>query len=170
MILEKRMRSRTPTDSARRPAARASEKCPSASAGSHANGCLSVTLACREQRIQSRSIGGDLGKVYLGPRCFPQRFVVVRVGVDGPYEVLERVFLAAFLVGGIAQRNELGRRLSRYRRGHDGEGHRETSQPPTFHDYRALISFVFIRKYTLTASNATPLNAMTFGAELTLAK
>ena len=81
------------------------------------------------------------------------------------------VFLAAFLVGGIAQRNELGRRLSRYRRGRDGEGgrHRETSHP-AFHDYRALISFVFIRKYTLTASSATPLNAMTFGAELTLAK
>ena len=90
----------------------------------HANGRLSVTLAGREQRVQSRSIGGDLGKVYLGPRCFPQCFVVVRVGVDGPYEVLERVFLAAFLVGGIAQRNELGRRLGRYRRGPDGEGHR----------------------------------------------
>ncbi len=98
----------------------------------HANGCLSVTLACREQRVQSRSIGGDLGKVYLGPRCFPKRFVVVRVGVDGPYEGVEGVFLAACLVGGIAQRNELGRRLSRYRRGHGGEGHRETSQLQRF--------------------------------------
>ena len=98
----------------------------------HANGCLSVPLTCLEQRVQSRSIGGDLGKVYLGPRCFPKRFVVVRVGGDGPYEVLERVFLAAFLVGGIAQRNELGRRLSRYRRGHDDEGHRETSQLQRF--------------------------------------
>ena len=37
-------------------------------------------------------------------------------------------------------------------------------------DYRALISFVLKRKNTLTARSAMPLNAMTVGAELMLAK